>query len=277
MPATATPRRRRRRDHAAAATRAEGRRRSWSASCATGSRRASIAATSSRPMRPAGSSASWATPIGSSRSARPSSRSVRSRCSRPAASTPSTWRPTRSPSSASSHSGEDIHVRTLQGIFRRAGVSQAPLACGSEGVAARRADRGPPGPRRREGRPDPPHVLRPAQRLAAPGAAERLEPGGLLAAGPSVAGRLPIRRRAGLRHDARSGFGRRSTAAASRRSPSRCARSPGPTRSWPTRRRSDSGDARERPAPTADARSATRCSPTRRWSPDGTIGSTRRS
>jgi L-asparaginase II len=35
---------------------------------------------------------------------------------------------------ASSHSGEDIHVRTLQGIFRRAGVSQTSLACGAEGA-----------------------------------------------------------------------------------------------------------------------------------------------
>ena len=32
---------------------------------------------------------------------------------------------------ASSHSGEDLHVRTLQGIYRRSGVSQALLACGS--------------------------------------------------------------------------------------------------------------------------------------------------
>ncbi|MEO5884699.1 MAG: asparaginase [Candidatus Limnocylindrales bacterium] len=35
---------------------------------------------------------------------------------------------------ASSHSGEDIHVRTIQAIFRRAGVSQALLACGNEGM-----------------------------------------------------------------------------------------------------------------------------------------------
>jgi len=35
---------------------------------------------------------------------------------------------------ASSHSGEDIHVRTIQGIFRRAGVSQTLLACGNEGM-----------------------------------------------------------------------------------------------------------------------------------------------
>ncbi|GAC1665133.1 MAG: hypothetical protein NVS9B8_06030 [Candidatus Limnocylindrales bacterium] len=35
---------------------------------------------------------------------------------------------------ASSHSGEDQHVRTLQGMYRRAGVSQALLATGSEGM-----------------------------------------------------------------------------------------------------------------------------------------------
>ena len=33
---------------------------------------------------------------------------------------------------ASSHSGEDIHVRTIQAIYRRAGVSQTSLACGSD-------------------------------------------------------------------------------------------------------------------------------------------------
>jgi L-asparaginase II len=35
---------------------------------------------------------------------------------------------------ASSHSGEDLHVRTLQGVFRRSGLSQALLACGAEGA-----------------------------------------------------------------------------------------------------------------------------------------------
>lgn len=35
---------------------------------------------------------------------------------------------------ASSHSGEDIHVRTLQALYRRAGVSQSMLACGAEGM-----------------------------------------------------------------------------------------------------------------------------------------------
>lgn len=35
---------------------------------------------------------------------------------------------------ASSHSGEDLHVRTLQAVFRRAGLSQSLLACGTEGM-----------------------------------------------------------------------------------------------------------------------------------------------
>jgi L-asparaginase II len=34
----------------------------------------------------------------------------------------------------SSHSGEDLHVRTLQDLYRRARVSQSMLACGSEGM-----------------------------------------------------------------------------------------------------------------------------------------------
>jgi len=33
---------------------------------------------------------------------------------------------------ASSHSGEDLHVRTLQAMYRRTGVSQGALACGAE-------------------------------------------------------------------------------------------------------------------------------------------------
>jgi len=35
---------------------------------------------------------------------------------------------------AGSHSGEDLHVRTLQAVHRRAGLSQALLACGAEGA-----------------------------------------------------------------------------------------------------------------------------------------------
>jgi L-asparaginase II len=39
---------------------------------------------------------------------------------------------------AASHTGEDRHVRTLQGLFRRAGVSQALLRCGAAMPADRR-------------------------------------------------------------------------------------------------------------------------------------------
>jgi L-asparaginase II len=39
---------------------------------------------------------------------------------------------------AASHAGEDRHVRTLQGVFRRAGVSQTVLRCGSAMPADRR-------------------------------------------------------------------------------------------------------------------------------------------
>jgi len=35
---------------------------------------------------------------------------------------------------ASSHSGEDLHVRTIQGMYRRAGASQAIIATGIEGM-----------------------------------------------------------------------------------------------------------------------------------------------
>jgi L-asparaginase II len=53
---------------------------------------------------------------------------------------------------AASHNGEDMHVRTLQGLLRRAGISQALLACGTQDApldeltAARLARSGePPG------------------------------------------------------------------------------------------------------------------------------------
>jgi L-asparaginase II len=35
---------------------------------------------------------------------------------------------------ASSHSGEDLHVRTIQAMYRRVGISQSMLACGAEGM-----------------------------------------------------------------------------------------------------------------------------------------------
>lgn len=37
---------------------------------------------------------------------------------------------------AGSHNGEDIHIRTIQGMLRRAGLSQSLLACGTEGAPA---------------------------------------------------------------------------------------------------------------------------------------------
>ena len=50
---------------------------------------------------------------------------------------------------ASSHSGEDLHVRTLQALYRRAGVSQTRPRLRCRGHAARRADGGPTRSRRR--------------------------------------------------------------------------------------------------------------------------------
>ncbi len=35
---------------------------------------------------------------------------------------------------ASSHSGEDVHVRTIQALYRRVGITQSVLACGTEGM-----------------------------------------------------------------------------------------------------------------------------------------------
>ncbi len=35
---------------------------------------------------------------------------------------------------ASSHSGEDVHVRTLQALYRRVGISASLLGCGTEGM-----------------------------------------------------------------------------------------------------------------------------------------------
>jgi L-asparaginase II len=56
---------------------------------------------------------------------------------------------------AASHTGEDVHVRTLQGVLRRAALTQSLLACGAEGMpldaltAARLARDGEaPGPMR---------------------------------------------------------------------------------------------------------------------------------
>ena len=49
---------------------------------------------------------------------------------------------------AASHMGEDKHVRTLQAVFRRAGVSQSLLTCGSVGMPMDKVTAAPPGARR---------------------------------------------------------------------------------------------------------------------------------
>ena len=99
---------------------------------------------------------------------------------------------------AGSHSGEDLHVRTLQAVFRRAGVSQQLPGVRLRGRAAGRPDGGPPGSRRRETGAAPPHVLGPACLDAAAVPDQRLAVRGVLAARPS--GPAPVRgdRRPGL-------------------------------------------------------------------------------
>ena len=81
---------------------------------------------------------------------------------------------------ASSHSGEDLHVRTLQGVFRRAGVSQSLLACGVEGMPLDALTARPAGTGRRAARTDPPHVLRAALGLPPARTAQGLGPRELL-------------------------------------------------------------------------------------------------
>ena len=140
---------------------------------------------------------------------------------------------------ASSHSGEDLHVRTLQAIFRRSGAEPDAPRLRHRGRAARRPDGRPPGPRRREGRPDPPHVLGPARRDAPARPARRLEPRGLLDAG-APGRRSPYRavvaRAFGIEPERLRIADRRLRRRDVRRS--RCAGWPAPTRCWPTRRRS---------------------------------------
>ena len=117
---------------------------------------------------------------------------------------------------ASSHSGEDFHVRTLQGDVPSGRREPVDARVRERGHAARCADRRPACARRGEARRDPPHVLRAARRLAAAVSAQGLGPRDLLAAGASVAGRLPLGRRAGLRDDPGAAARPPSTAAGSR-------------------------------------------------------------
>ena len=166
----------------------------------------------------------------SSRCAPPSSRSGRSPSSRRVAWRRSAWRRTRSRSSPARTRARTSTSGRIQAIYRRAGVSQALLACGSEG--------------------SPLDALT-AARLARDG--EKAGPIRHMCSGQHSVSLLlsrlngweqddywhtTIRRRSPTGRPSpartarrRNASGPPSTAAASRRSPSRCARSPGRTRS----------------------------------------------
>ena len=122
-------------------------------------------------------------------------------------------------------------------MYRRAGRQPDADRDRHRGHAARRADRGAARPRRRAAGPDPPHVLRPALGVHPAVPAQGLGPDATTGS-RTTRPRSPTGRsspgRSGRR---RTGSGPRSTAAASRPTPSRCARSPAPTRCSPTRRR----------------------------------------
>ena len=136
----------------------------------------------------------------------------------------------------SSHSGEDVHVRTVQALFRRLAIPQSVLACGTEGMpldaltAARLARDGerPVGAAA--------HVLRAALGVRAARQARRLGARDVLAGRPPGAGGRARRDRRGVRRRPGAGSRPASTAAGSSPTPSRCARSPGRSRSSPIRR-----------------------------------------
>ena len=138
----------------------------------------------------------------------------------------------------SSHSGEDVHVRTVQALFRRLAIPQSVLACGTEGMpldaltAARLARDGerPLGAAA--------HVLGPALGVRAARQARRLGARDVLAGRPPGAGGRARRDRRGVRRRPGAHQDGRSTAAGSSPTPSRCARSPARSRSSPIRRAS---------------------------------------
>ena len=141
---------------------------------------------------------------------------------------------------ASSHSGEDVHVRTLAALYRRAGVSQSVLACGTEGmpldtITAQRLAR--------DGeRPGPLRHMCSGQHTAFVLHSKlrgwTLET--LLGRRAPVPGRGQARGGAGARRGARQAQDRRSTAAGCRPSRCRCRPPRARSRSSPTRRPSPS-------------------------------------
>ncbi len=77
---------------------------------------------------------------------------------------------------ASSHSGEDLHVRTLQALYRRVGIWPVDARLRHRGIAAGRPDRSTPRSRRRAAEPGPPHVLGAAHGVHPAGQTGRLDP-----------------------------------------------------------------------------------------------------
>ena len=177
---------------------------------------------------------------------------------------------------ASSHSGEDLHVRTLQGVFRRSGLTQTLLACGTEGApldaltAARLARDGErAGPIR--------HMCsgyHAAMLLLARLGDWSLEDYWQVGHPAQVAVRAAVAR-AFDDHARAAPDGDRRLRGRDLRVPAGGGR-PGVSRSWPTRRRSRPAT-RGRAWRRRCARSATRWPRTRRWWAGRASGSTPRS
>ena len=151
---------------------------------------------------------------------------------------------------ASSHSGEDFHVRTIQGVFRRAGRQPGAAGLRQRGDAARRADRRPPRAGRREGRARSATCARAStrSRCSCPGSRAGISrPTGEPQHPAQVAYRSAVG--AGLRHDPGAAPDRdRRLRRGDLRVPA-ATRSPRPTPCWPIRRAVPAKDPRRSLAP----------------------------
>ena len=235
VPAPAAPTSPRSSRAATARPRAAGSpRRSSPASCATGSRRASTAATSSRPTPPAGSCASSATRTGSSPCARRSSRSAPLALIEAGGIEAFDLEPAELADPGQLAFGRGPPRPDAPGDLPPVGRQPGAARLRLRGRPARRADRRPPGARRREGRPGPPHVLRAStpSRSCCRGSSG-WDPTDYWK--PSHPSQVAYRDggRPGVRHDAGQAADRdRRLRRRDVRVP-RCARSRAPTRCWP--------------------------------------------
>ena len=89
---------------------------------------------------------------------------------------------------SASHHGEDAHVRTIQAMLRRAGLSQSLLACGSDGAPADTLTAAQTGARGRGARADSAQLLGLPYLEPAPVPTGGMEPARLLASGASQPG-----------------------------------------------------------------------------------------